>query len=232
MAETLADDTAVALLGNTIATGAILVVLITVLGPVSGAHFNPAVTLAFAVRRELPPARAVTYMAVQISGGVAGTVAAHLMFEQPLLQFSETARAGPAQWFAEMVATFGLVATILAGLRFRPSAVPWLVGLYISAAYWFTASTSFANPAVTIARCLSDTFSGIRPVDVPAFLLAQAVGALFAATGREVAAQGTSGRDAGPAGLSRHCGARVTGTGFAPPARSALCCAATRTPSA
>ena len=181
MAETLADDTAVALLGNTIATGAILVVLITVLGPVSGAHFNPAVTLAFAVRRELPPARAVTYMAVQISGGVAGTVAAHLMFEQPLLQFSETARAGPAQWFAEMVATFGLVATILAGLRFRPSAVPWLVGLYISAAYWFTASTSFANPAVTIARCLSDTFSGIRPVDVPAFLLAQAVGALFAA---------------------------------------------------
>ncbi len=181
MAETLADDTAVALLGNTLATGAILVVLITVLGPVSGAHFNPAVTLAFAVRRDLPPAHAVTYMAVQITGGVVGTVVAHLMFEQPLLQLSETARAGPAQWFAEMVATFGLVTTILAGLRFRPSAVPWLVGLYISAAYWFTASTSFANPAVTIARCLSDTFSGIRPVDVPAFLVAQAAGALLAA---------------------------------------------------
>ena len=181
MAETLADDTAVALLGNTVATGAILVVLITVLGPVSGAHFNPAVTLAFAVRRELPPARAATYVAVQVAGGVAGTVVAHLMFEQPLLQLSGTARAGPAQWCAELVATFGLVATILAGLRFRPAAVPWLVGLYISAAYWFTASTSFANPAVTLARSLSDTFSGIRPVDVPAFLLAQAAGALLAA---------------------------------------------------
>jgi len=181
MAETLADDTAVALLGNTIATGAILVVLITVLGPVSGAHLNPAVTLAFAVRRDIRPAKAATFASVQIIGGVIGTVVAHLMFEQSPLQLAETARSGPAQWFAEVVATFGLVATILAGLRFRPAAVPWLVGLYISAAYWFTASTSFANPAVTIARSLSDTFSGIRPADVPGFLSAQMIGAVLAA---------------------------------------------------
>ena len=181
MAETLADDTAVAFLGNTIATGAILVVLITVLGPVSGAHLNPAVTLAFAVRRDIRPAKAATFASVQIIGGVIGTVVAHLMFEQSPLQLAETARSGPAQWFAEVVATFGLVATILAGLRFRPTAVPWLVGLYISAAYWFTASTSFANPAVTIARSLSDTFSGIRPADVPGFLSAQMIGAVLAA---------------------------------------------------
>ena len=181
MAENLADDSAVALLGNTIATGAILVVLITVLGPVSGAHLNPAVTLAFAVRRDIRPAKAATFASVQIIGGVIGTVVAHLMFEQSPLQLAETARSGPAQWFAEVVATFGLVATILVGLRFRPMAVPWLVGLYISAAYWFTASTSFANPAVTIARSLSDTFSGIRPADVPGFLSAQMIGAVLAA---------------------------------------------------
>ncbi len=181
MAETLTNDTAVALLGNTAATGAILVVLITALGPVSGAHFNPAVTLAFAFRRDILPLEALMYAAVQISGGVLGTVVAHLMFEQSALQVSETARTGPAQWLAEAVATFGLVATIFAGLRFRAAAVPSLVGLYISAAYWFTASTSFANPAVTIARSLTDTFSGVRPVDVPAFIGAQAAGALLAA---------------------------------------------------
>ena len=134
MAETLTDDTAVALLGNTAATGAILVVLITALGPVSGAHFNPAVTLAFAFRRDILPHEALMYTAVQITGGVLGTVIAHLMVEQSALQVSDTARTGPAQWFAELLATFGLVATILAGLRFRAAAVPWLVGLYISAA--------------------------------------------------------------------------------------------------
>lgn len=181
MGETLTDDAAVALLGNTAATGAILVVLITALGPVSGAHFNPAVTLAFAFRRDILPLEAALYAAVQISGGVLGTVIAHLMFEQPALQVSETLRTGSAQWLAEVVATFGLVATILAGLRFRATAVPWLVGLYISSAYWFTASTSFANPAVTIARSLTDTFSGLRPVDVPAFIGAQVAGALLAA---------------------------------------------------
>ncbi len=180
MAASLTDDTAVALLGNTVATGAILVVLITLLGPVSGAHFNPAVTLAFTMRRDLPRAEAWPYAAVQVAGGVCGTVLAHLMFEQPVLQVATTARFGPAQWLAELVATFGLVATILTGIRVRPNAVPWLVGLYISAGYWFTASTSFANPAVTIARSLSDTFSGVRPIDVPPFVAAQLIGAVLA----------------------------------------------------
>jgi glycerol uptake facilitator-like aquaporin len=181
MADRLTDDVALALLGNTIPTGAILVVIITMLGPVSGAHFNPAVTLAFAVRRELPPSEAVAYVAVQILGGIGGSIVAHAMFELPILQVAQTARTGPGQWFAEVVATFGLVATILAGIRFRAEAVPWLVGLYITAAYWFTASTSFANPAVAIARGLSDTFSGIRPMDLPAFLVAECAGALLAA---------------------------------------------------
>ncbi|MEM0948709.1 MAG: MIP/aquaporin family protein [Pseudomonadota bacterium] len=181
MAERLTDDTALALLGNTLPTGAILVVLITVLGPISGAHFNPAVTLAFAVRREIGPGVALAYVAAQIGGAVIGTIAAHLMFELPVLEASTMARTGSGQWLAEIVATFGLVGTILAGIRFRADAVPWLVGLYITAAYWFTASTSFANPAVAIARSFTDTFSGIRPIDVPGFIAAQLVGSLIAA---------------------------------------------------
>ena len=181
MADRLTDDVALALLGNTIPTGAILVVLITILGPVSGAHFNPAVTLAFAIRGDIAAASAAAYVAAQIAGGVAGSLAAHAMFELPLVQFSLTARTGAGQWFAEIVAAFGLVFTILAGLRFRADAVPWLVGLYITAAYWFTASTSFANPAVAIARAFSDTFAGIRPVDLPGFILAELAGAVLAA---------------------------------------------------
>src|SRR4051812_25253575 len=177
MAETLTKDVALALLCNTLPTGAILVVLITVLGPVSGAHFNPAVTLVFAGMRQLPASEAALYVVAQIAGGIAGTMAAHLMFALPLIDLSLKARTGGAQWFAEAVAAFGLVSTILAGIRFQRAAVPWLVGLYITAAYWFTASTSFANPAVAIARSLTSTFSGIRPVDLPGFILAELVGA-------------------------------------------------------
>lgn len=180
MADRLTDDVALALLGNTIPTGAILTVLITVLGPISGAHFNPAVTAAFLMRREIAPGTAGLYVAAQVAGGVAGSVLAHAMFELPIWQVAQTVRAGPAQWLAEVVATFGLVGVILAGLRFRAEAVPWLVGLYITAAYWFTASTSFANPAVAIARGLSDTFSGIRPADVPGFVVAEFAGAVLA----------------------------------------------------
>ena len=180
MADKLTDDTALALLGNTLPTGAILVVLITILGPVSGAHFNPAVTMVFALRREIETNAALAYVVVQIAGGIAGTFLAHAMFELPLLQVSATARTGTGQWIAEAVAAFGLVFTILAGLRFRSDAIPWLVGLYITAAYWFTASTSFANPAVAIARAFSDTFSGIRPIDVPGFIAAELLGALLA----------------------------------------------------
>lgn len=180
MADRLTGDVALALLGNTIPTGAILVVLITVFGPISGAHFNPAVSLAFAVRRELPLRELAQYVCAQVAGGIAGALLAHAMFELPILQASATVRTGPAQWLAEVVATFGLVAVILGGIRFREAAVPWLVGLYITAAYWFTASTSFANPAVAIARGFTDTFSGIRPADVPGFVLAQCAGALLA----------------------------------------------------
>jgi glycerol uptake facilitator-like aquaporin len=178
MAETLTKDNAVALLGNTLPTGAILVVLITILGPISGAHFNPAVSLVFALKRELPRRDAALYIAAQTIGGLAGTIAAHLMFALPLLSISLKARTGGAQWFAEWIATFGLVVTILAGLRFARTSVPWLVGLYITAAYWFTASTSFANPAVAIARSLTNTFSGIRPIDLPGFVVAQLLGAV------------------------------------------------------
>ncbi|HTI88659.1 MAG TPA: MIP/aquaporin family protein [Alphaproteobacteria bacterium] len=177
MAETLTKDVAIALLCNTLPTGAILVVLVTVLGPISGAHFNPAVTLVFVGKRELPPSEAAFYVIAQIAGGAVGTMAAHLMFGHPLIEFSMKVRTGGAQWFAEAVAAFGLVATILAGIRFQRSAVPWLVGLYITAAYWFTASTSFANPAVAIARSLTNTFSGIRPTDLPGFILAELAGA-------------------------------------------------------
>lgn len=177
MAETLTRDVALALLCNTLPTGAILVVLITVLGPISGAHFNPAVTLVFTGKRELPVSEAALYVIVQVAGGIAGTMAAHLMFGLPLLDLSTKVRTGGPQWFAEAVAAFGLVATILAGIRFQRTAVPWLVGLYITAAYWFTASTSFANPAVAIARSLTNTFAGIRPTDLPGFILAELCGA-------------------------------------------------------
>lgn len=180
MADRLSDDVAVSLLGNTIPTGAILVVLITILGPVSGAHFNPAVTMVFAARREIEAFAAALYVLAQIAGGIAGTLIAHAMFDLQLFQVAETVRTGTGQWIAEAVATFGLVLTILAGLRFRGDAIPWLVGLYITAAYWFTASTSFANPAVAVARAFSNTFSGIRPVDVPAFVVAEVIGALVA----------------------------------------------------
>ena len=180
MATNLSKDVAIQLLGNTLPTGAILVVLITILGPLSGAHFNPAVSLVFAARGELGKSDAMAYMAAQIAGGIAGTLAAHAMFALPLIEFSEKIRTGGSQWFAEAVATFGLLVTILGGLRFQKSAIPILVGLYITAAYWFTASTSFANPAVAIARSLTNTFSGIRPLDLPGFIAAQIAGALIA----------------------------------------------------
>jgi glycerol uptake facilitator-like aquaporin len=181
MAERLAGgNVAVALLGNTIPTGAILVVLITVFGPISGAHFNPAVTLCFALRREITRRDAALYVAVQIIGGVAGVLAAHLMFDRPILDASTTARNGLGQWTGEFVATFGLIGTILTCLRARPDAVPMAVGLYITAAYWFTSSTSFANPAVTIARGFSNTFAGIAPGDVAGFVAVQLIAAALA----------------------------------------------------
>lgn len=181
MAENLAaGNTAVALLGNTIPTGAILIVLISILGPLSGAHFNPAVTLVFRLRNEISSADSIVYVLMQVTGGLAGMLAAHLMFDLDLLQFSSNLRTGSAQWFAESVATFGLVFTILAALRTKPEFVATAVGLYITAAYWFTASTSFANPAVTIARSFTDTFSGIQPGNMPAFILFQLVGAVAA----------------------------------------------------
>jgi len=176
-----AGNDAVALLGNTLSTGAALVVLISMLGPISGAHFNPVVTLVMAARRALSPGAAVLYVCIQIIGAVLGVMLAHAMFGEPLIQVSEKLREGPAQTLSEAVATFGLVATILGVSRFRPDFTPMAVGLYITAAYWFTASTSFANPAVTLARSLTDTFAGIAPASVPGFLLGQAVGAILAA---------------------------------------------------
>lgn len=171
---------ALALLGNTLPTGAMLVVLILIFGPVSGAHFNPAVSLAFALRRELSWPDTAAYVAMQIIGGLVGVWAAHLMFELPLWQVATTARTGWSQWFAEFVATLGLMLTIFGCVARAPNAVAYAVGLYITAAYWFTASTSFANPAVTLARSLSDTFAGIAPSGIPAFVAAQLVGALVA----------------------------------------------------
>lgn len=173
-------NVALALLGNTLATGAILVVLILVFGPLSGAHFNPAVTFAFLIRREIAAPVAAAYVVAQVLGGLAGTLAAHAMFEQSLVQLSTNVRTGPSQWFSEGVATFGLVLAILGTLRWRPEAVPFAVGLFITAGYWFTASTSFANPAVTVARSFTDTFSGILPAHAPGFILAQLVGAVTA----------------------------------------------------
>ena len=181
MGETLADgNTAIALLGNTLPTGAILVVLITIFGPISGAHFNPAVTLAFYLRKEITLHEGAGFIIVQIIGGLLGVWAAHLMFDLDVLQVSQKMRAGPAQGFSELVASFGLVLIIFGGIRHKPDAVPMLVGLYITAAYWFTASTSFANPAVTIARMMSDTFAGITPASAPLFIAMQILGAVAA----------------------------------------------------
>lgn len=179
MAERLAGgNIALALLGNTLATGAILVVIILVFGPISGAHFNPAVTLVFLLRKEIDSKTALFYSLVQILGGITGALVAHIMFELPLIEASSTARTGISQWVAEFVATFGLIVTILGCLKSRAEAIPYAVGLYITAGYWFTSSTSFANPAVTIARTMTNTFSGIAPADAPAFILTQ----LFAAS--------------------------------------------------
>jgi glycerol uptake facilitator-like aquaporin len=173
-------NVALALLGNTLPTGTILVVLILIFGPLSGAHLNPAVSIAFALRRELPWPEAAAYIGAQIIGAMIGVWTAHLMFELPLWQLSATIRSGPGQWLAEAVATFGLLLTILGCVARTPGAVPYAVGLYITSAYWFTASTSFANPAVTLARSMSDTFAGIAPAGVAAFIAAQLVGMIAA----------------------------------------------------
>lgn len=181
MAERLAGgNIAVALLGNTMATGAMLFVLISMLGPISGAHFNPAVSLVMWLRKELSGKLLLAFIAVQLAAGVAGVWAAHLMFDMPILQLSAKTRSGIGQWTGEFIATFGLLITILGTARHRPAAIPASVALYITAAYWFTSSTSFANPAITVARSLSNSFAGIAPVDIPGFVIAQFVGALAA----------------------------------------------------
>ena len=181
MAERLAGgNQAIALLGNTIPTGAILVVLITILGPISGAHFNPAVTAVFALQGKFRWGEVLPYVIAQCLGGIAGTAVAHLMFDLAPFTIGTTSRSGISQWFSEAVATFTLVLTILGGVRYAPNAVPWLVGLTITAAYWFTASTSFANPAVTLARGFTTTFAGIAINHVPAFIVAELIGAGFA----------------------------------------------------
>ncbi|WP_284123725.1 aquaporin [Parerythrobacter aestuarii] len=181
MAEQLAGgNVALALLANTIATGAILYVLIAMLGPISGAHFNPAVTFAFLLRKQIGAREAGLYIATQVAIGSLGALAVHLMFDLEILQFSTKARAGIGQWTGELIATLGLVLTILLLLRHRAEAIPAGVALYITSAYWFTSSTSFANPAITVVRSLSDTFAGIAPADVPMFVVAQFVGAAIA----------------------------------------------------
>ncbi len=180
-ADLSAGNDALALLANAIATGCMLYAIITVLGPISGAHFNPAVTLAFALRGEIPPKDACAYVAIQVPAAILGVWAAHVMFDLPILQTSTTMhRTGIAQWSAEIIATFGLLFVIFGGIKSRADAVPTLVALYITGAYWFTASTSFANPAVTLARGFSDTFAGIYPAHVPAFVLAQILGVAIA----------------------------------------------------
>ena len=182
MAEDLSQgNTATALLANAIATGATLYVIITIFGPISGAHFNPVVTLAMFLRRQISSRKSIAYVVFQILGGICGTAVAHMMFELPVLQFSTTARTGLSQYFSEVIATFGLLFTILFGVKHKIEAVPTLVALYITAAYWFTASTSFANPAVTIARGFSDTFAGINPAHIPMFIAMQIVGVFVAA---------------------------------------------------
>jgi glycerol uptake facilitator-like aquaporin len=173
-------NVALALLANSIATGAALAVLISILGPISGAHFNPAVTLYFALRREIAPGLGALYAVVQICGAVAGVWAAHAMFAMPILEVSHKLRDGPAQWWSEGVATFGLLATIAGAVRFTPQATAYLVALYITGAYWFTASTSFANPAVTVARTLTDSFAGIAPGSAPPFIAVQFTAAIIA----------------------------------------------------
>jgi len=206
MAENLAGgNAAVALLGNTLATGAILVVLIIMLGPISGAHFNPAVSLVLLVAGELPIASFALYVAAQVVGGIGGTVTAHVMFDLPMLQASEHVRHGASQFLSEVVATFGLIATILGCRRFRPESTPVAVALYVVAGYWFTASTCFANPAVAIARSLTNTFSGIRPADVPWFIVAEIVGAMAAAVMLRwlLAARSSAARPAEPASMRR-----------------------------
>jgi glycerol uptake facilitator-like aquaporin len=181
MGETLGGgNDALALLGNTLATGAMLYVLIVKLGPLSGAHFNSAVTLAFAHRREIAARDAALYLIVQLGAGILGVIAAHFMFDQSLLQSSSKLRDGPGQWLSEAIATFGLLITILGTIRHRPASVPASVALYIGAAYWFTSSTSFANPTITIARSLTDSFAGIAPASVLPFVLAQLAGAAVA----------------------------------------------------
>ena len=181
MAERLAGgNSAIALLGNTIPTGSILIVLILVFGPISGGHFNPTVTLAFAIRKEITAWDSVLYVLTQVFGGICGVLVAHVMFDNPLIDPSTTTRSGLGQWVGEFVATFGLVGTILGCLKSRPETVPYAVGLYITAAYWFTSSTSFANPAVTIARGFSNTFAGIDPANVAAFVAVQLVAAILA----------------------------------------------------
>jgi glycerol uptake facilitator-like aquaporin len=182
MAERLADgNIALALLANALATGAVLVVLITVFAPLSGAHFNPAVTLYFALRKDIAWPPALAYVVIQVMAAIAGVWLAHAMFAQSLWQVSTHLRDGPAQWLAEFTATFGLILTIAGGVRFAPAAVPMLVGLYITGAYWFTASTSFANPAVTVARALTKSFAGIAPSSAPGFIAAQLLAALASA---------------------------------------------------
>ena len=177
MAQRLTPDIGLELLANTLATGAILVVLISIFGPISGAHFNPAVSLVVLLQRGLTARAAAFYVAAQILGGIGGTFVAHAMFGLPLLEISAHIRSGGPEWLAEFIATFGLIATILAGAKGRAEALPWLVGLYITAAYWFTSSTSFANPAVAIARALTGSFSGIAPSSLPGFILAELAGA-------------------------------------------------------
>lgn len=181
MAEALAGgNVAIALLGNTLATGAILYVLITIFGPISGAHFNPAVTLVMRLRGEIATREALAFVVVQLAGGIIGIWLTHLMFDLPILQYSTKARAGIGNWTGEFVATFGLLLTILGAVRYRPDNVPAAVALYIVAGYWFTSSTSFANPAIAVARSLSNSFAGIAPHDVPLFIVSQLAGALAA----------------------------------------------------
>lgn len=181
MAENLATGNAgVALLSNTLAVGAILYVVIAMLAPISGAHFNPAVTLAFVIRREISSGLAVAYVLTQLAAGAMGAFAAHIMFERPMVQIAETSRTGIGQWTGEFIATFGLILTVLLLVRYRPAAIPAAVALYISSAIWFTSSTCFANPAITIARTLSDSYTGIAPADAPMFIAAQLVGGVFA----------------------------------------------------
>ena len=181
MAENLSGgNVAIALLGNTIPTGAILVVLILIFGPISGAHFNPAVTLVFAIRKDIDAVASVLYVVAQIVGGICGVMIAHLMFDNPIIDPSTTARTGAGQWIGEFVATLGLIMTILGCLKSRPQAVPYAVGLFITAGYWFTSSTSFANPAVTIARGMTNTFSGIDPAHIGGFIGIQLLAAVVA----------------------------------------------------